>query len=215
MYFLVMELCEGVNLQRLVSARGPLAESQVRPILGQLARSLEYVHQHGLVHRDLKPANVMITRDGDVKLTDFGLATSTVRLDDDVTKAAEPALLGTPAYMAPEQMSGKPVDPRTDIYALACLAYELLAGRRLFGGASFFDLVQEKLMLRLPSAADIGGGIRTELHDFLQAALKVNPDERPSSTAALVAWASRCAPPPAELIDNLIEHTPPTATRSE
>ena len=73
-YFLVMELCEGVDLQRLLRARGRLVESQVRPILGQLARALEYVHQRGLVHRDLKPGNVMITRHGDIKLTDFGLA---------------------------------------------------------------------------------------------------------------------------------------------
>ena len=205
-YFLVMELCEGVNLQRLVSARGSLAESQVRPILGQLARALEYVHQRGLVHRDLKPANVMITRDGNVKLTDFGLATTAVRLDDDVTKAVEPALLGTPAYMAPEQMSGRPVDRRADVYALACLAYQLLTGSRLFAGTSFFDLVQEKLTLGLPSASGIGDGISAELYDFLQAALKVNPDERLPSTASLVAWASRCDPPPADLIDDLIAH---------
>ena len=91
-------------------------------ILGQLAHALEYVHQRGFVHRDLKPGNVMLTHSGEVKLTDFGIAVPEVALDDQ-TATGRHAILGTPAYMAPEQLSGGPPDRRTDVYALACLAY--------------------------------------------------------------------------------------------
>jgi serine/threonine protein kinase len=200
-YFLVMELCEGVDLARLVRVRGRLSESQVRPILGQLAGALEYVHAHGLVHRDLKPANVILTADGRVKLTDFGLAMPVVLPDDEQTRVADSVVMGTPAFMAPEQLSGGLLDRRTDVYALGCLAYDLLTGRHLFGSTNFFELAQEKLTKRLPPAAEIGEGVSTELYEFLQGALRVRPDERPPSTAPLVQWAARCDPPPRDLVD--------------
>ena len=111
-YFLVMELCEGADLSRLIHLRGALPESQVRPILGQLARALEYIHSRGLVHRDLKPANVMITREGQVKLTDFGLAMLVVVAEDGETRAVDQALMGTPAFMAPEQLVGGTAGPQ-------------------------------------------------------------------------------------------------------
>ena len=199
-YFLVMEFCEGVDLARLVSSRGRLAESQVRPILGQLARALEYVHRRGFVHRDLKPGNVMITRDGDVKLTDFGIAVPEIVLVDQ-SATGRHAVMGTPAFMAPEQMAGGPLDRRTDIYALACLTYELLTGHHLFTAQSIHELAQQKQAMSLPPAGEIGDGISAELFGFLQSALRVMPDERPASLAPLVAWAARCDPPPEDLVD--------------
>lgn len=202
-FFLVMELCEGVDLQRLVASAGPLSEARVRPILGQLARALEYVHAHGVVHRDLKPGNVMITRDGDVKLTDFGLATPSAAMDDR-TRIVDHAVVGTPAFMAPEQLAGGVVDRRTDIYALGCLAYDLLTGRHLFDASSNLELLQKKLGMPLPPAADIGEGLSAELYDFLQRAVRVNPDERPSSLASLVEWAAPCQPPPAHIVDEQV-----------
>jgi serine/threonine protein kinase len=198
-YFLVMELCEGADLQRLVRARGPLPEHEVRGILGQLAHALDYVHQRGLVHRDLKPANVMITRRGDVKLTDFGIAAPAVPFDDR-TATADHSVLGTPAFMAPEQLSGGRLDSRTDVYALGCLAYELLTGRRLFGATDLFELMHEKMTTKLPRAEEIGAGISAELHAFLDRSLQVSPAERPSSVASLIPWAARCEPPPEGLI---------------
>jgi hypothetical protein len=197
-YFLVMELCEGVDLARLVRRHGQLAEPQVRPILGQLATALEYVHQRGIVHRDLKPGNVMITRTGEVKLTDFGIAVPEVVVSE--RAAGRYAILGTPAFMAPEQLAGGPLDRRTDVYALGCLAYELLTGQHLFRSLGS-DLMEEKLRLTLPPAAGIGGGISAELYEFLQRALSADPDDRPSSAAPLVEWAARCEPPPPDLSD--------------
>jgi hypothetical protein len=201
-YFLVMELCDGADLSRLIHLRGAHPESQVRPILGQLARALEYLHSRGLVHRDLKPANVMVTREGQVKLTDFGLAMPVVVSEDGETRAVDQALMGTPAFMAPEQLSAEPLDRRTDIYALGCLAYELLTGHRLFAATNLFELVRSKLTMRLPAAGAIGAGISTELYAFLQAALQVNPDDRPSSLAPLAEWAAACDPPPDEAFDD-------------
>jgi serine/threonine-protein kinase len=158
------------------------------------------MHQRGLVHRDLKPGNVMITRCGDVKLTDFGLAVPAVGPEDQ-TGVADHAFVGTPAFMAPEQLSGGLLDRRTDVYALGCLAYDLLTGHHLFNAKSVFELVQERLTLQLPPAAEIGEGISADLYSFLQSALRVKPDERPPSAAPLVAWAARSDPPPQDLVD--------------
>jgi serine/threonine protein kinase len=190
-YFLVMELCEGVDLHELLRRAGALPESQVRPILGQLASALDYVHRRGVVHRDLKPANVMITRHGQVKLTDFGLAVPAVGLDAEA-RTLDSSVIGTPAFMAPEQLSGGRLDRRTDVYALGCVAFELVTGQHLFGARTFVELVQQKLALRLPPADQIGDGISAELHDFLTGALQVRPEDRPSSLGPLVAWAAPC-----------------------
>ena len=200
-YFLVMELCDGMDLRRMVKLRGRLPEPQVRAILGQLACALEYVHGRGLVHRDLKPANVMITREGRVKLTDFGLAVPIALPGDDETGAAEEFVMGTPAFMAPEQLDRGRLDRRTDVYALGWLAFELLTGRHVFNAKNLFGLVQEKAELHLPPAADIGDGGSDELYDFMSRALRVNPDERPDTLSALVPWAATCDPPPSTVAD--------------
>jgi eukaryotic-like serine/threonine-protein kinase len=187
-YFLVMELYDGVDLERLVTSHGPFSERQVRPILGQLASALDYVHQRGLIHRDLKPANVMLTRSGVVKLMDFGVATTVVGFNDETRLAA--GFEGTPVFMAPEQLSNVPLDGRADIYALACVAYVLLTGRSLFSGKTLVELVQEKLSFRLPPATEIAGGISEELHSFLTGALNPSRDNRWLSVTSLAEWAA-------------------------
>ena len=90
------------------------------------------------------------------------------------------------------------------MYALGCLAYDLLTGRRLFRAANLLQLIQEKLTLRLPPARDIGDGISAELYEFIESALRVDPDERPSTTAGLVRWAARCVCPPQDLVDEQV-----------
>ena len=200
-YFLVMELCKGIDLRRYVWLRGRLPESQVRAIIGQLASALDYVHERGLVHRDLKPANVMITGEGRVKLTDFGLAMPVAQPDGGETRLIDDTVMGTPAFMAPEQLARGTLDRRTDVYALACVAFQLLTGKPLFVATDLFGLVQEKAGLQLPRQEAIGDGISDELFEFLRAALRVNPNERPSSTAGLVKWAALCDPPPEEIDD--------------
>lgn len=189
-----VELVEGLELRRLVKVHGPLAESQGRTIPGQLARAFEHVHARGLVHRDSKPGNVMITRHGEGKLTDVGLAVQAVGLDDQ-TRNTDLAVMGTPAFMAPEQIAGGLIDRRTYVCAVGGLTYDLLTGRHLFRAKSPFELVQEQLTMVLPPAAETGTGIGVELHEYLQGALRVKPDERPTSLASIVGWAARCVPP--------------------
>jgi serine/threonine-protein kinase len=183
-----MEFCDGADLGRVLVNRGPLPETQVRRILGQLATALDYIHSRRLIHRDLKPGNVMLTRTGTVKLTDFGLATAEVGLGDE-TQFAPMSLRGTPIYMAPEQLSNVRLDARADIYAVGCIAYSLLTGMHLFRGANLIELVQEKMTVRLPPASELAGGISQELHDFIASAVRTNRDERPPSIAPLVDWA--------------------------
>ena len=159
---LVMELVEGPTLaQRLES--GPLAVEDALPIAKQIAEALEYAHERGIVHRDLKPANVKLTRDGSAKVLDFGLAkalyddpaSSNMQDSPTLSLAATRAgmILGTAAYMSPEQARGKPADRRADIWAFGQVLYEMLTGKRMYAGetgAETLALVMTKIP-RLPA----------------------------------------------------------------
>jgi Tol biopolymer transport system component len=142
---LVLELVEGPTLADRI-ARGRLDVDEALPIARQIAEALESAHERGIVHRDLKPANVKVRTDGVVKVLDFGLAKafeveSSGGASQSPTAAsavvtADGIIVGTPAYMAPEQARGKPADRRTDLWALGCVLYEMLTGRRAFTGAA-------------------------------------------------------------------------------
>jgi hypothetical protein len=192
--FLAMEFCYGSTLRDVISHRGALSETWVRPLLGQLAVTLEYIHDHGVVHRDLKPSNVMVDASGSIKLIDFGL----VKLDPllpsgapvDTSQASNPAVLvGTPRYMAPEQFSGHPADRRTDLYGLACIAYEALAGRPVIEATDVFGIVREHLRFMLPPRERIGEGISIEMYDLLTRGLDASPDNRTLRLDLIAKWA--------------------------
>ena len=140
---LVLELVEGDTLAERI-ARGPLSLAEALPIAGQIAHALNVAHKRGIVHRDLKPANIKITPEGVVKVLDFGLA-KTDRSGDDVTSTTsdtlEGMILGTAPYMSPEQVRGKPVDSRADIWAFGCVLYEMLTGRLAFRGETVSDTI--------------------------------------------------------------------------
>jgi len=135
---LVMELVEGPTLAERLEA-GPIASGEALKIARQIIDALEAAHDHGIVHRDLKPANVKIRRDGTVKLLDFGLARLVDNIPGDPSQSTYGAIVGTPAYMSPEQASGKFVDRRTDIWAFGCVLYEMLTGRRAFAGKNVLE----------------------------------------------------------------------------
>jgi eukaryotic-like serine/threonine-protein kinase len=142
---LVMELVEGEDLSQVI-ARGPVPLEQALPIAGQIAEALEAAHEAGIVHRDLKPANIKVRHDGTIKVLDFGLAKAAAPAGSgsgalaNTPTVTSPALtqmgviLGTAAYMAPEQARGRFVDKRADIWAFGVVLYEMLTGRRAFQG---------------------------------------------------------------------------------
>ena len=188
--FIVMELLEGRTLAELLADRGPFPEPQARPVLGQLASALRFVHEHGVVHRDLKPGNVMLSPAGVVKLMDFGLAKEDERLTDD-TATQHGTVLGTPLYMSPGQMTGEETGPGIDVYSFACIAFELVAGVPLHVGRTTRGLFQDKLTRVLPPAVDIGRGVSAEFHEFLRGALAGDGDLRADALAEAAAWAGR------------------------
>lgn len=138
--YLVMELIDGCTVGDLVAEHGPLPIPWVVAVGAQVAAVLAVAHGGGVVHRDIKPQNVMITRGGAAKVLDFGVASL---FDQRITSSG--VAVGTPAYMAPEQLNGLPATPRTDLYALGCLLYEMLAGEPVFTAASPAGLMRAHL----------------------------------------------------------------------
>lgn len=136
--FLVLDLCDGADLYQVLRMRGPLDEATVRAILGQIARGLLFAHRAGVIHRDLKPGNVLVDRDGNVKLTDFGLSKLLA------SEAPAGKAVGTPSYMPPEQFRTDDVGPECDWYALGCLVCEMLTGQILFAPGSWQQMYQQK-----------------------------------------------------------------------
>jgi len=185
-FFLVMEYCDGPSLAQLVATAGPLPESVVRPIIGQVFAGLTYLHESGTTHRDIKLSNVLSCQDGTIKLADFGLARP--RFEPHLTDAG--MVLGTPAYMAPEQFEGKEVGNTVDFYAMGCLAYELLTGEPLFDEPSLAAMISRKMSWTMLERSAITPDISDELYDVLQKTLSKNPADRLLSPELLGQWAA-------------------------
>ena len=134
-YFIVMEYVDGRSLSEILRAEGPLHPDRVADVGADVAAALGFAHRNGVVHRDVKPGNVLLTQSGQVKVADFGIARAiTATTDDNLTQVG--TVMGTATYFSPEQARGEPVDPRSDIYSLGCVLYELVLGRPPFAGDS-------------------------------------------------------------------------------
>lgn len=177
---LVLELVDGETLAERL-ARGPLPLAEALPIARAIAEALDIAHEKGIIHRDLKPANVKIRTDGAVKVLDFGLAKA---LNDpspspSITTglSVDGLVLGTPAYMSPEQARGKPVDKRADIWAFGCLMYEILTGRPAFPGETATDTLAAVLS-RDPNLAALPPGTPASIVRLLRRCLEKDPRHR-------------------------------------
>jgi eukaryotic-like serine/threonine-protein kinase len=180
--FYAMEYVDGGTLDDLLQKRGRLPWEMVVEYAKQMCAALAYAHERGILHRDLKPANFLITGDGRLKLSDFGLAT--LIAGRKITAAGRTA--GTYEYMSPEQISGKEMSPRADLYSLGCVLFELLTGHPPFHGANSAEILHQHLKARAPHVAAQATDCPAGLDRLLANLLEKIPDDRPA-TAVEVA----------------------------
>ena len=184
-----MEVAEGVSLRELLDGK-PLDLERARRIATEMAEGLAAAHAAGVVHRDLKPDNVMIASDG-VKLVDFGLAKrAKAPMDDrEVTGelTEEGVVLGTPAYMSPEQARGQEAGPASDVFAFGATLFEMVTGRRAFSGSSTADVLAAILRDEAPRADAVESSVPADMAALIRRCLRKESEQRPADGAELLA----------------------------
>ncbi|HEY6549176.1 MAG TPA: serine/threonine-protein kinase [Vicinamibacteria bacterium] len=187
---IVQDLVEGESLGTRLRRKGRLAPAEALPILEALAGALDHIHARGIVHRDVKPENVMLTRRGEVKITDFGLAHLAWA---PLTGSHE--MLGSPAYMAPEQITLGEVEPRSDLYALGVVAYEMLTGTAPFRTATIGRLLEIIVREPAPAVTATCPDLPAAVDPILATALAKDPWDRfPSGRTFVAALRAALAP---------------------
>src|SRR4051812_19410977 len=181
--FLVMELVEGRTLRDLIRSDGALPPAEALAVLDPVLEALAGAHAAGYVHRDVKPENVLIANDGRIKVGDFGLARA---VDASPLTAATGLLLGTVAYLAPEQVRRGVADARTDVYACGVLLFEILTGRPPYEGDTALSVAYQHLHDRVPAPSSIRPEVPDELDELVLTATEPDPDNRPIDAQALL-----------------------------
>ncbi|MFV8185175.1 serine/threonine-protein kinase [Streptomyces sp. AF1B] len=219
--YIAMRYVEGSDLRHLLDRRGPLAPAAVLRIAAQIASALDAAHEHGLVHRDVKPGNILVARGTDsdhpehAYLTDFGLTKKSLSLTG-FTSVGQ--FVGTLDYVAPEQIAGRPVDGRCDVYGLACVVYECLTGRPPFRRDDDMALLWAHQYDRPPPPTELRPDLPPESDAVLTKALAKNPEDRHSSCRAFTTALRNTttdAPPPEHPPTEVDLHLPNTAARPE
>jgi serine/threonine-protein kinase len=187
-YFIAMEYLDGGTLRDALQMRGALPLREAIDIACQVLSALSHAHSHNVVHRDVKPDNIHLQPDGYPKLTDFGIA----RLTEEASLTSDGQVFGTPSYMAPEQIEGKPVDQRSDVFALGVVLYEMLAGRKPFTGDSVIGIAHAIMHATPPPLSGASGAVE----QVVMRALSKTPDQRwPTADAMRTALrAAETAP---------------------
>jgi eukaryotic-like serine/threonine-protein kinase len=196
---IVMEYVQGENLSELMARERVLPEKAVS-IIRQVASALDHAHQAGVVHRDVKPANILIAPDGKTKLVDLGISTARERTQ--ITAVG--TVLGTPSYMAPEQLEGGSITKAVDIYALGAVAFELLSGRKARQGRTPMEIAHRIATEPTPDVREVWAGAPGGAADALSAAMAREPGARPSSAGQL-----------ARSLDDAFKATQPAAPQPE
>ncbi|MBC8333128.1 MAG: serine/threonine protein kinase [Anaerolineae bacterium] len=182
-FFLVMKHMQGGSLKDLIAREGRLPYERALEITRQIADALDFAHQKGLVHRDIKPANILFEQEASgetrvvVRLSDFGFAKA-IAGTNSASLSASGAMIGTPAYMAPEVWRGKDVTPATDVYSLACVFYEMITGEVLFAGDSPPEVMTKHVLDGPQFPAQWGEDVPENIGDVLERALDQDESKR-------------------------------------
>lgn len=199
--YITMEYVEGRDLFRVLGAEGPLTPARAVPILRQIALGTSAAHEAGIVHRDLKPQNVMLDATGGVAILDFGLAHG----DDRRTLTNQGTTVGTPAYMSPEQARGKPLDGRSDVYAIGVIAFEMLSGALPFTADSPLAIAVQHLHDPVPTWRLKERSLPPEVQALVLRCLEKDPEKRFKSAAELAAQLT--------LLERIVRGAPPQDSR--
>jgi beta-lactam-binding protein with PASTA domain/tRNA A-37 threonylcarbamoyl transferase component Bud32 len=180
-YYMVMEYVRGRAVRDLLNTQGRLEPAQAADALRQTLLALEHAHRQGIVHRDVKPENILVTTDGVVKVADFGLA----RAYADGRQTQAGTVTGTVQYLAPEQIRGEPADPRSDLYSLGIVGFELLTGRLPFTGETAMAIAYKHLSDRVPRPSAVTPDIPADMDAFVTSATERDRELRPESAAEM------------------------------
>ncbi len=183
-YFIVMELIDGRSLDEIIRDEGPLMPERAAEIGSDVAAALDRAHEAGLVHRDIKPSNIMVTRSGETKVTDFGIARA-MGNDGEQTMTQTGMVIGTAAYISPEQAQGDPVDGRSDVYSLGCVLFEMLAGRAPFSGETPLAIAYKHVREAPQRPSSLNGDIPPDVDAIILKALAKNPENRYASAGEM------------------------------
>ncbi|MEO8292509.1 MAG: Stk1 family PASTA domain-containing Ser/Thr kinase [Actinomycetota bacterium] len=206
-YYMVMEFVRGRAVRDLLNAQGRLEPAPAADVLRQTLLALEHAHHQGIVHRDVKPENILVTTDGVVKVADFGLA----RAYADGRQTQAGTVTGTVQYLAPEQIRGEPADPRSDLYSLGIVGFELLTGRLPFTGETAMAIAYKHLSDRVPRPSAVAADVPADMDAFVASATERDRELRPESAAEMrrdLESIGRDLPPTRSLRDLVADATP-------